>query len=410
MKHKPWSALGLLAVAAGFAWPAWAQSPAPASGTAARPPLLEWLAPGLRHRVLIRAGDPLTDGTRFSPKNDLTAVFPKPDGTTDLLIGHEIRWGADPLGGRFTRLCLRQGDVVAGQLWVSGMHNNCAGGVTPWGTVLSGEEYPHQGLPGNLSNDAKEAAYRTEAIAWDSPAASMGWIYEISPKGMTPAGALHRRTALGRFSHESAQVVGDRVVYLTEDFSPGLFARFTAKRPRDLSEGVLEAYDQAHARWVRVPDLLNANLSARRVGATGFHRLEDVKLGPDGKLYVAETGYGSADPYGRVWRYDPRTRKTELVIEGDGVRLANPDNLLFDAKGRLLICEDQGNENLAKHGLNQVLRLEQLRPDGQLTEVLRLPAGAEPSGPSWLPGGKDLLLSVLAGDRSGLVVVQGLND
>lgn len=400
-----WSAWALaLGVALGAASPpAWAADGVARAAVAA-------VAPGLAWRTLIHAGDRLSDGSSFSPKNDYTAIFPQADGTAHLMVGHEIRFGSDPLGGRFTRLCLRQGQVVGGQLWAVGMNNNCAGGVTPWGTLLSGEEYPHQHLSAALSNDQKEAMYRTQDIGWDHPAASFGWIYEIDPRGMTGAGGQARRTALGRFSHESAQVVGDRTVYLTEDFSPGIFARFTASRPRDLSAGKLEAYDAAQRRWVPVRDPLNANRSARAAGATGFHRLEDVKLGPDGWVYVAETGYGAEDPYGRVWRYDPRSLRKELVVEGDGVRLANPDNLLFDAKGRLLICEDQSDDNLKRFGLNQVLRLESLKPTGQLTELVRMAEGFEPSGPSWMPGGKELLLSGLGGPHSALVVISGANE
>ena len=387
-------------------------SPMFAIATAAETPdLLSAVAPGHTSRVLIRAGDPLSDGTTFAPHNDFTAVMAGKASTT-VMVGHELKLGRDGWGGHFTRLELVDGKVVSGHKWVGGMQNNCAGTVTPWGTILSGEEYPEALYPGDRWQQQK--GFLTERIGPDHPGASVGWIYEIGTQGLTGAGQQWRRTALGHFSHESALVMSDeRTVYITEDFAEAFLFRFVADRPRDLSSGKLFALDATHHRWVPVKDSLNAHLDAREGGATVLRRLEDLQLAPDGTLAIAETGYvtkgpkdhlqGVNDPYGRVLRLDLKTTTLTPWVEGDGKRLANPDNLIFDAQGRLLICEDQFDANLETFGRNEVLRIE---PDGQWTSIATIAAG-EPTGPSWLPGGKTLILSVMNEDEGGIVAIDG---
>jgi secreted PhoX family phosphatase len=363
--------------------------------------VLSSLSQGLEARTLIQAGDRQTDGLAFPMQNDLTAYFPLPGGEAYLLVGHELPWGRDGLGGRFTRLRLKGGQVVESQLWTSGMHNNCAGTVTPWNTVLSGEEYPHRAVKGDP--DAK--LYTTKRIAPSDPAASFGWIYEFSPYGETPAGQMARRTALGRYSHESALVVGDREVYLTEDFDGGFFYRFVADRPRDLSSGKLYAYDRPGRRWLPIKDVYNAHIEAKEAGATPFIRLEDVRQGPDGMIYVAETGaLRPGEEYGRVFRLDPRTQAMDVFLEGDGKGMAQPDNLIFDREGRLIICEDQYEANIKAHGPNEVLRVE---ANKSLTRLLSVLPEGEPTGPSFSPDGKTMFLSVMAGPKSAVVVIDG---
>ncbi|MEB3220640.1 MAG: alkaline phosphatase PhoX [Candidatus Sericytochromatia bacterium] len=386
--------------------PAAAASPAPVpAASAGRPDLLADLAPGLTARTLIRAGDPLADGSRFAPKNDLTAYIPLNAREGYLMVGHELRWGKDALGGRLTRLFMRDGEVVSGRLWASGMHNNCAGTLTPWKTILTCEEYPHDVYPGE-TGEARKQAYLRQRLSPRHPLASWGWVYEVDPTGGTPAGQVARRTALGRFSHESAAVYDAREVYLTEDFDPGFLYKFVADRPRDLSTGRLFAYVRKEARWVPIIDTLNAHQAAAVAGATPFVRLEDVQVGPDRALYIAETGHPDRnDPYGRVLRLDPRTNRMTVHVEGDGSRLAQPDNLSFDRQGNLYVCEDQYEQNLEAFGGNEFLRLDRR---GRWARLATFPRGAEPSGPSWTPDGKRLFLSVLWGDRSGILEVRGL--
>ncbi|MEV0416631.1 PhoX family protein [Streptosporangium canum] len=124
-----------------------------------------------------------------------------------------------------------------------GMLNNCAGGTTPWGTVLSGEENFNQyfvngngvpeaqkpsltrygvsattGIPsGNRRFDRVEE--RFDLAKHPNEVNRFGWIVEIDP--FDPDSTPVKRTALGRLAHEGAttSLAGDgRVVaYMGDD-------------------------------------------------------------------------------------------------------------------------------------------------------------------------------------------------
>lgn len=133
--------------------------------------------------------------------------------------GHPMmRTAADPAGMR-----------------VLGTLNNCASGMTPWGTYLSGEEnwagyFKARGQP-----SAHEARWGVrsngEWYGWPAHDARFdvnqnpnepnrfGWVVELDP--MDPTSTPVKRTALGRAAHEGAWVAvtkdGRAVVYSGED-------------------------------------------------------------------------------------------------------------------------------------------------------------------------------------------------
>ncbi|MEE2033510.1 PhoX family protein [Rhodococcus chondri] len=108
---------------------------------------------------------------------------------------------------------------------VAGTLNNCAGGVTPWGTVLSGEENFDQyfanadrvtepvaaerlaryGIEGEAS-DRKWERFdsRFDIAAEPNEVNRFGWIVEIDPWDASSTPVKH--TALGRFKHEAATI------------------------------------------------------------------------------------------------------------------------------------------------------------------------------------------------------------
>jgi secreted PhoX family phosphatase len=123
---------------------------------------------------------------------------------------------------------------------VLGTLNNCAGSLTPWGTMLSGEENVNQyfanagqvadpvtrarlaryGFPTGASERKWERFDRRWDLAQEPNEANrFGWIVEIDPYAPDEPPVKH--TALGRFKHEGAavQVAGDgRVVaYMGDD-------------------------------------------------------------------------------------------------------------------------------------------------------------------------------------------------
>ena len=123
---------------------------------------------------------------------------------------------------------------------VLGTLNNCGGGTTPWGTVLSGEENFNQyfgnadlvtdpatkarlaryGLRGTASERKWERFDRRFDVAAEPNEVNRhGWIVEIDP--YDPDSVPRKRTALGRFKHEAAEPRltrdGRVVLYMGDD-------------------------------------------------------------------------------------------------------------------------------------------------------------------------------------------------
>jgi secreted PhoX family phosphatase len=115
-----------------------------------------------------------------------------------------------------------------------GTLNNCASGMTPWGTYLSGEENFANYFNAGDSPDAHQKRWglkkvgrfrwgehdeRFDAQKNPNEANRFGWVVEVDP--MEPTSTPIKRTALGRAAHEGAWVAvtkdGRAVVYSGED-------------------------------------------------------------------------------------------------------------------------------------------------------------------------------------------------
>jgi hypothetical protein len=150
-----------------------------------------------------------------------------------------LRTNADPTGTR-----------------VLGMLNNCAGGVTPWGTILTGEENFNQYFVGGDAVPAADkpalarygitttARYPSGSRKWERAdprfdlavepheANRFGYIVEIDP--YDPDSTPRKHTGLGRFKHEGATIKvakGGRVAaYLGDDERFDYIYKFVSSR------------------------------------------------------------------------------------------------------------------------------------------------------------------------------------
>ena len=226
----------------------------------------------------------------------------------------------------------RRGNVVFGTL------ANCAMGVTPWGTYLSCEENFNgyfNGLETPTTDQKryglreKGAGYRWhehdsrfDVITEPNEANRFGWVVEIDPHN--PMKAPVKRTALGRFKHESATVTlaksGQIVVYMGDD-EPFEYLykyvsrdRFDAALPATASSlldyGTLYVArfgDAGRGEWLalefgqnglteangfsdQADVLIRTRQAADRVGATKMDRPEGIAVHPQsGEVYCALT-------------------------------------------------------------------------------------------------------------------------
>ena len=232
---------------------------------------------------------------------------------------------------------------------VLGTFANCAGGTTPWGTVLSGEEnwggyfradagpadqgaaYARYGLAGSSGRGWERVDSPFDLAHEPNEANRFGFIVEVDP--MDPTSTPVKHTALGRLKHEGATVTiaedgrvvaytGDdeRFDYLYKFVSHQRYRRGDSRAARVHNKTLLTSGDLYVARftgdgyedgvsdgtgeWLpllvdnrsQVPGftaeqvLVWTRLAADAVAPTKMDRPEDVETNPvNGRTYVACT-------------------------------------------------------------------------------------------------------------------------
>ncbi|MET0403924.1 MAG: alkaline phosphatase PhoX [Cystobacter sp.] len=216
-------------------------------------------------RMVQRDGQPVknTDGSEFiSPSNDFSSLLRTGnrlfevthfETTPAAMYLSELRQSPD---GKLSALSTRPIDFSG----VDGLWTPCAGSVSPWNTHLGSEEYPPDARPfdnvtavSGLSSSERSmlrywglnpsTATLAEARAVYSPY-RYGYVVEVAVDG-SGATTVTKHYATGRRALELAYVMPDqKTVYLTDDGTNDALYMFVAKRPGDLSEGMLYA-----ARW-----------------------------------------------------------------------------------------------------------------------------------------------------------------
>jgi secreted PhoX family phosphatase len=234
--------------------------------------------------------------------------------------GHaRMRTNADPTGTRSL-----------------GTLNNCAGGTTPWGTILTAEENIQNYFSGDAGKGPEAAARKRYGITgkgryrdWaryferfnldkePNEPNRFGWIVEIDP--YDPSSTPVKRTALGRAAHECATTAvshdGRVAVYSGDDARMEFVYKFVTNGKAGSSPDLLDhgtlyvARFEANGkmRWLPLVHgqgpLTAANgfasqadvvIEARRagtlLGATPMDRPEDVEPNPlTGNIYVVMT-------------------------------------------------------------------------------------------------------------------------
>lgn len=160
-----------------------------------------------------------------------------------------------------------------------GLHNPCAGSVTPWGTYLGSEEYEpdarvfvdttkYPTLDDVIGTDSGSGAISFARYYDLYPADIMttedltnvynpylyGFLTEVSIDSATGDYKNWKHYATGRMSHELGMVMPDnRTVYLTDDGTNVIFGAFVMTTANDMSSGELFAAHMTQDMTSTVP-------------------------------------------------------------------------------------------------------------------------------------------------------------
>jgi secreted PhoX family phosphatase len=369
---------------------------------------------------------------------------------------------------------------------VLGTFGNCAGGQTPWGTYLTAEEnidgyFNLNDYDGpELANHQKMTIGKKLYYRWDQidprfdvkaephEPNRFGWVVEIDP--LDADSPPVKRTALGRYKHESATCVRNKnddriVVYSGDDQFFQYIYRFVSTDPYApgrkahnrtlLDNGVLTVAkfrEDGSVEWLPlvwgqgplIPEngfnsqadvLIETRRAADVMGATPMDRPEDIEVSPvTGRIYIALTkncerketdivNRRYPNPMGYILELSPpgedgaRDHTTDrfqwdMFLEGGDPHSAEaatkgsyggevskqgfvacPDNLAFDAKGRLWITTDGQEE--AIQSADTVYATDTTGQGRAIPRAFaRGPQGCEMTGPCFTPDGKTLFISV----------------
>lgn len=333
---------------------------------------------------------------------------------------------------------------IAGSKYAIGTSANCAGGVTPWNTILTCEEnydynYGEVDMINKKRTLVKESVQDSQ---WEKyfkyPPEHYGWVVEVNPY----TGKAKKLTGIGRYAHECATVRqaadGRCVVYSGDDKNDGCLYKFIADKPNSLESGQLYVADTQKGRWIpldykkhkvlqkhyndQTDVLVYARKAAIQIGGTPLDRPEDIEINPkDQAVFVSLSNNKPKGNYhGSILKLEEKDnnpfalefRARVFLAGGQGTMFSCPDNLAFDRKGNLwLTCDISGgamNKGTYKSfGNNGLYYIPMSGPEaGMVLQVASAPNDAELTGPCFAPDGRSLFLSVQhPGERS-----KSLND
>lgn len=435
------------------------------------------LADGFRAQVLIRWDDPITQSLKFGFNNDYLAFFPlKKDNNHDgiLWVNHEyvdpifvsgynkgdkrtkdqVRKEMKSLGGSlvhirkngdlwsivhnskynrrldaFTKIPFISKEPIVGSRTAIGTFAGCAGGVTPWGNVLSCEEN-YQDFFGDNVYVNGEKKFEQGWVGWNEfynhPPEHYGWVLEVNPF----TGDAKKLTALGRYSHESATVAvaadGRCVVYSGDDKADECIYKFIASKPGSLEEGELFVADIDKGQWISLDwnknellkktfvspteTLIRTRDAAHLLGASRLDRPEDIEIHPFTKaVYATLTNNKKKGNFmGSILKIEEKDanplsmtfKASTFLTGGKSSGFACPDNLAFDKRGHLWMTTDMSDEAMNKppyvpFGNNSLFFIPTSgKFAGEVYRVASAPVGAEFTGLCFSPDFETLFMSV----------------
>lgn len=439
------------------------------------------VAPGFEYKLLMKWGDVLNvNGDQFGFNNDYLAIFPIANRSDEFVMwanheyihplfvsGHDmfnplskktldqVKVEMKAVGGSLfhlkkigdnyqfelnseynrrldanTKIPFANGEKILGENFAIGTFANCAGGVTPWGTVLSGEEN-YQNFYGEVkydTNGKREKVNSSWSYGWDQfynrPPEHYGWVVEINPF----TGSAKKHVNLGRFAHEGATTViakdGRVVVYSGDDANDECFYKFVSNHKDSFKSGTLYVANLEKGEWIpltinhpllknhfktQIDLLINTRVAAKLVGGTPLDRPEDCEIDPiGGAIYLNCTNnakrnrpFGSTLKFEELNDYSGTKFKSSVFIEGGpNSGVASPDNMVFDKKGNMWITTDIsddkiGDKDHTNFGNNALFYVPMSGPfAGKPVRVAEGPIESELTGPCFSPDGKTLFLSV----------------
>ncbi|MFK8017605.1 MAG: PhoX family phosphatase [Gammaproteobacteria bacterium] len=342
-----------------------------------------------------------------------------------------------------------------------GTVNNCGNGETPWGTYLTCEEnfngYFGASAGGKFVPTPEQSRYGFTSTGfgygWDifderfdlsnpdyvNEHNRFGWIVEIDP--MHPNQPPTKRTAMGRFKHESVALVtgadGRAVAYMGDDqrfdyiykFVGNANAKDTLKAGvSPLDDGklyVARFNDDNTGEWLELSIdnpvlaerfdtqaelLVYTRIAADLLGATPMDRPEWVSVASNEDVYCALTNNSQRDvpnaanplapnPDGHIIKWRDSDGHTGLRFDwsiylfaenthGTDDTFSDPDAIYIDPEGRLFIETDGGQ----KDGLNNQLLVADLAT-GDLRRLFTGVTSDEITGITMTPDRKTLFIN-----------------
>lgn len=318
---------------------------------------------------------------------------------------------------------------VKGRNIAMGTLGNCAGGKTPWNTILTCEENYDLFYGETKYKDGKTEHIESE-FGWENyyqnPPEHYGWVVEINPLN----GEAKKHTSMGRMAHECATTTRAKnkkvVVYTGDDTANEHLYKFISDSDTSIEKGQLYVANLEKGEWISLeieshPELkksfenqldilIHARRAAKIVGATPLDRPEDIEIHPISKdVFVTLTNNKSKGNFhGSILKLmeengdagSLKFKNEYFLTGGEESGFSCPDNMAFDNRNNLWFTSDISGSSMKKKEYlpfkNNGLFVVPIsgKNAGKVVQVASAPNNAEFTGPYFSPDYRSLFLSV----------------